>query len=85
MSEVNIETVKVELNVGKETKDCIDAVTSLIKDIKDKKDLTTIISTSLPNLVKAVDGVEKVDDEMKSEAKVDTIAYAGREVYKSLA
>lgn len=79
-----VQSVSVELKVGKETKEVIDAVTHIIEEIKAKKGIQEIAIGSLQKLIVAVDGVEKVDDEIKSEHQVDTIAYAGRELTNAL-
>lgn len=79
-----INTIKVELEVGKETKEVIDAVTHLVSEIKAKKGVQEIVVSSLQKLITAVEGVDGVGSEMKSEHQVDTIAYAGRELVNSL-
>lgn len=81
---MELESEKVELLVGKESKDIVDAVAKLVGDIKAKKELTQIASESLPGLYNAIEGYDKVDDEMKSEFRNATIAYAGLEVAKIL-
>lgn len=79
-----VQSVSVELKVGKETKEVIDAVTHIIAEIKAKKGIQEIAIGSLQKLIVAVEGVEKVDDEIKSELQVDTITYAGRELTNAL-
>lgn len=63
MSEV--EKVKVELEIPKEMSEIKFFLVELLKDIKAKKDVTQLIGENITNLVAAVDGFEKLDDEVK--------------------
>ena len=79
-----IKTIEVPFNVAKESKEVIDALTHIVKEVKEKKNVQEILLSSLQKLITAVEGVEKVDDEFKSEAQADTVAYAGREIVNAL-
>lgn len=57
--------VKVELEVPKEMNDVKVFLIQLVQDIKEKKDIAVIISSSLPALISAVDGYEKLGEEAK--------------------
>lgn len=76
--------VKVEIEVGKETKEVADALKALILDIKAKKDISLIAAENLSSLLKAVEGVDKLDDELKSSARNATIAYVGLQISEAL-
>lgn len=77
-------TIPVTINVAKESKEVVDAVTDLIADIKAGKDVGQIAAENLPGLIAAIDGYDKLDDEMKSGARNETVAYAGLKVADSL-
>lgn len=80
-----METSKVELTVGKDSKEIVDAIFELIKDIKEKKDVASIAAENLPGLMSAITGYENLDDEMKSEYRNETLAYAGYKLAEALA
>lgn len=71
---------EVKIQVGKESKEVVDAIVELVKDIREGKDLALIAGENLPGLSKAIDGVDQVDDEMQSEVRNATVAYAGLQV-----
>ncbi len=79
-----VETKEVTIVVGKETKEVVDAVSELIADLKAKKDMSLIAMENLPGLLKAVEGVEMIDDEMKSQYRNATVAYSGMKVADAL-
>ncbi len=81
---MNVEKTKVEIEVGKESKEVVDAITLLVEDIREKKDISLIAAENLPSLMKAIEGVDKLDDEMKSEVRNATVAYAGLQVAETL-
>lgn len=82
MSEV--QTVAVELKVPKESKEVLDAVTNLIENIRAKKGVAEIAASELPMLIAAIDGFDKLGEEVKSEFKPDLIGYSGKEIAKAL-
>lgn len=63
MSEV--EYKKLELSVPKEACDVKDLIVALVKGLKEKKPLAELSSSVLPQLLAAVDGIDKLDDEAK--------------------
>lgn len=70
-----MELVKVESLVGKETKEVFELVAELIKDVKAKKDWATIGAENLPLLLKAIEGVSALPEEVKSKAVGATVGY----------
>jgi len=76
-----METVKVELEVPKETKEVFDALTSILDDVLAKKGATEIATAALPKLIGAVDGYEKISEELK-EGKDALAAYSVAELMK---
>lgn len=78
-------TVEKVLVVGKESSEVADSLSELIKDIKAGKDVSLIAAENLPGLVKAVDGYDKMDDEMKHSSRNATVAYSGYVVAEALA
>lgn len=82
--QVNVETVKVEMEVGKESKDVADALHDLIEDIKAGKDVGAIATENLPGIMSAVNGYDKLDDEMKHKSRNATVAYSGYKLAEAL-
>ncbi|MDD0852977.1 hypothetical protein HBN50_07710 [Halobacteriovorax sp. GB3] len=72
-----VKTKKVELEVGKESEEVAVAVAELIKDIREGKDVATITAENLPNVMRAVEGYDQIDDEMKHRTRNATAAYSG--------
>lgn len=80
-----MDTVKVEIAVGKETKEVIDALVELVADIRAKKEITLIASENLQGIYKAIEGVDQVGVELKSDLRNETISYAGLKIADALA
>lgn len=70
-----MELIKVELSVGKESKEVFEAVAELIKDFKAKKEWAAIAAENLPLLLKAVEGVSGLPEEIKGKQLGSTIGY----------
>lgn len=79
-----VNTVPVQLNVPKESKEVVDALKALVAEIKAKKPIGEIVASALPKVITAVDGFDQVDDEIKSENKSDLIAYLSKEISSAL-
>lgn len=79
-----IELVKVETEVPKEMKEVADAVIGLVNDIKAKKNIAEIAAGSLPRVVVAVDGYDKLGEEAKTEQAFDAYAYLLAGIAKAL-
>jgi len=75
-----MEKVPYELQVPKEAKEVIDAVIALTMHFVNKKPVEEI-TLLLPEIVKAVDGADKVWDEVKSEGKDELALYMLHKVY----
>lgn len=70
-----IELVNVEIKVGKETKEIVDAVVHIVNEIRSGKELMEIATSSLPKLQLAIEGVDKLSDEQKKEMISEHTAY----------
>lgn len=80
-----METVTVEIEVGKESKEVADALGDLVADIKAGKEVAAIVAENIPGLLKAIDGFDKLDDEMKAVSRNATVAYVAYKVADALA
>lgn len=69
-----VKTIEYKLNVPKETKEVIDLLDQVYEKVKAKADLNDYISL-LDELHLAIDGIDKLDDEMKSKYRDDAMAY----------
>ena len=71
-------TVPVTLNVGKETKEALDALAKLLDVVLDKerrKNMAEYVS-QFTSIMTAVDGADLIDDENKvKEIRTDNVAY----------
>lgn len=79
-----MESVQVALNVPKESKEVLDCVLGVWRDLKDKKSVSEVAAGSLPALMTAVDGYEKLGAEAK-EGREELAAYAVKELLSLLA
>lgn len=68
-------TVKVEIEIGKESKEVFEAVAEIIKDVKAKKEWGAIAAENLPLLLKAVEGVTELPEEIKGKQLGSTVGY----------
>lgn len=55
-----------QLQVAKELDDALLALVGLAKDLKAKKGVAEILAGSLPALIKAMEGLDQIDDELKA-------------------
>ncbi|MGB0452566.1 MAG: hypothetical protein ACPGJV_02545 [Bacteriovoracaceae bacterium] len=83
-TQVEVQTEEVVITVGKETKEVVDALNELVKDIRAKKEVSVIAVENLPTLLKAVEGVDQLANEMKSVHRDATIAYSGMKISEAL-
>ena len=72
---MTIQTIKVELNVPKESKEIVDFMADVVADIKEKKSVTQITTENLMPLFDAIKGFDELDDEAKSEYRDDLAGY----------
>jgi len=63
---MSVELVTETVSVPKEAKEVKDLLVQLVADIKAKKTAVEIAGNSLPKLMAAIDGFEKLDEEAKS-------------------
>lgn len=75
-----IELVKQELSIPKELHDIKVAIVELIKDIKDKKEMGLIVGENLPLIMSAIQGYEKLGEELKSEFAPNAAAVLAAEI-----
>jgi hypothetical protein len=78
-----IELVPYTLNVPKEIKEVIDAQHALTKHFVNGGDLAGAASY-IPALLQAVEGVQKVGEEIQSEYQDEAAGYAVHKVWDSL-
>lgn len=76
-------TVPVELMVPKEMHELIVAVTDLVKHFKQKKPLAEAMAL-LPQVVAAVEGVELLGEELKSEGRDEAAAFLVHKMMEAL-
>lgn len=67
--------VDVVMQVPKEGKEVIDALASILKDVKAGKPIAEIAGGNLQKLIMAVDGFEKLGEEVKSDGKDELAGY----------
>lgn len=79
-----VQTVSVSLSVPKESKEVFDFFSKLVGDIRAKKPVAEIATGSLGELVKAVEGYDQLDDEVKSEHLDDLAAYGAKSLVGAL-
>lgn len=82
--ENGMQKVSVTMEVPKESKEVIDALTGLLADIKAKKNLQEVIGGALPRVIAAVDGFGQLGEEVKSDGKDELAGYAVREILLGL-
>lgn len=78
-----VESVAVQLDVPKESKEVVDAVTGLVSHFVKGGDLSGA-AAFLPAVMAAVDGYEKLADELGSELKHESAAYAAWKLWEAL-
>ena len=77
---MGIQTMKKEVEVCKESMEVFEALEGLVKSIKEKKDVAVIIAESLPKVMVAVEGFDKLDDEVKNEHFYVTAGLGGARI-----
>lgn len=81
---MSVELKKVEVEVTKESFEVFEALEHLVGEILSKKPLAEIAASSLPKLMVAVDGAQKISDEVKHEAFYETAALGGAKIAKAI-
>lgn len=79
-----METVKIEIEVCKETKEVFEALAGIVKGIKEKKPVAEIIAAELNDVIKAIEGFQALPEEAKSEQFHDTVAHGVASITKIL-
>ena len=74
------QTVKLPKELS-EVKTCL---VELVADIVAKKELAVVISENLPNLIQAIEGFDKMAEEVKAPEAVNVVALLGAEVFQAL-
>lgn len=80
-----MELVKLEIEVPKEMNDVRLFLVQLVNDIVAKKGVTEIIASSLPSLITAVDGFQKLSEEAKAKEAYNLYGLLAADLAKSLA
>lgn len=78
-----METVKIEINVGKESKEVADVLSELIKDIRAGKKLEAL-TENLTGIMAAVNGYDLLDDEQKDVSRHATRGYLTMKLSEAL-
>lgn len=78
-----VEVVHVQLPVPKESKEIVDALSGLVEHFKNGGDLAGA-TAKLPQVMAAVDGWDKVGEEMKSEFNDEAAAYMLHKIMAAL-
>ena len=78
-----MESVKTELMVGKESKEVVDFLVSVISHFKAGKSASELMEL-LPAGMEAVKGYDMLDDEVKSKMLGDIVGYLSSELVKVL-
>lgn len=79
-----MEFVEQTVKLPKELSEVKTALVELVKDIAEKKDLAVVIAESLPLLVKAIEGFDKMDEELKTPEAANVVALLGAEIFAAL-
>lgn len=77
---MSVVTVPVTLNVPKETKEVIDLLAALVDEVKKSGKNLAGYAGLIDELYAAIDGVDKLSEEFKSEHKGASIAYLAKTV-----
>lgn len=75
--------VAVELMVPKEMHELVVAVTDLVKHFKEKKPLAEAMAL-LPQVLAAIEGVELISEEIKSDGKDEAAAFLVHKMWEAL-
>ena len=77
-------TVKVELNVPKESKEVVDFLAKVVMDLMAKKSIAEVAAGNLAMLMTAVGDFDALGEEMKSQNKDDLAAYLVKTIMSAL-
>lgn len=80
---MSVQKLKVEMDVPKEGKEIVDALEAIVKHFKEKKSLSEAAAL-LPPIMAAVDGIDGLGEELKSDGKDELAAYLLHKVMGAL-
>ena len=80
---MDVVKVKVEIEVGKETKEVADVIAELVKDIRAGKKIEAL-TENLAGVMKAVEGYDMLDDEQKDASRHGTRGYFAMKLSEAL-
>lgn len=79
-----MEFVEQVVKLPKELSEVKKALVELVADIAAKKSVAEIVSENLPLLIQAVEGFEKMGEEIKAPEAANVAALLGAEVFQAL-
>ena len=79
-----IATKTISIEVAKESFEVFEAMEGLIADIKNKKAVSEIVAGNLGKLMTAVEGFEKIAEEVKSVHFYETAGVGGARITRAL-
>lgn len=79
-----VEMLRKELQVPRNVQEVADLLVGLVEDIKNKKDLQALIAENLQPLLAAVEGIDKLGEEVKDPAVYAAIALMAANIAKVL-
>ena len=74
----------MKVDVPKEFSDCLVLIVELVKDIKAKNDIAAVVSENLPLLIAAIDGAQKIPEELKGEGVYKAAGLFAGEIVEAL-
>lgn len=80
----DVQSSPKQINPGKETSEALEALSGIFADIRAKKPVQEIAMGNLQKLYIAVEGADKIDDEIKSDLRNDTAAYGVKVILDGL-
>lgn len=81
---MTVQLLKKEVEVTKEASEVFEAMAELIKDIRAKKGVAQLTAENLQGLMKAIDGFDQLDDEVKHKAFYKTAGLGMGEMAEAL-
>lgn len=79
-----MEFVEQTVKMPKELADVKKAIVELVADIAAKKEIATVVAENLPLLMAAIEGFDKMKDEVQAPEAANVVAILGAEVYQAL-
>lgn len=79
-----MEMIEQVVKLPKELAEVKKCLVELVADIAAKKELAVIVSENLPLLIQAIEGFEKMAEEVKTPEAANVAALLGAEVFQAL-